>query len=188
MARANRRPGSLRIIAGRWRGRRIPLPDNSAVRPTGDRVRETLFNWLQAEIRGARCLDLFAGSGALGLEALSRGAATVTFVDTDPGIARHLDKIVHELGDDTAEIVVADAHRYLGGSPTAFDIIFLDPPFGNADLGNLCTLLAGGWLAPGARVYLETGRDQDLPELPSGGEWLRQKTAGKVRYALAGFS
>ena len=187
MARANRRPGSLRIIAGRWRGRRIPLPDNAAVRPTGDRIRETLFNWLQADIRGARCLDLFAGSGALGLEALSRGAAAVTFVDADPEIAQHLRKIVHALGADTAEIIAADAYRYLGGSPAAFDVVFLDPPFGNADLGNLCTLLAGGWLAPGARVYVETGRDQDLPELPAESVWLREKTAGKVRYALAGF-
>jgi len=179
------RPGQLRIIGGSWRGRRIDLPFGTVVRPTGDRVRETLFNWLAPIIDGARCLDLFAGSGALGLEALSRGAGETVFVEKDPAAVAHLRDNIEHLACDGATVVAADALRYLRGEPRAFDIVWLDPPFGEFDLSILCTLLGSGWLADGARIYLEMSRHDDLPALPPGWVVDRDKTAGQVRYALA---
>lgn len=179
------RPGQLRIIAGRWRGRRVPVPPNSGIRPTSDRIRETLFNWIAPIIEGARCLDLFAGSGALGLEALSRGARETVFVERDAVAAGHIGSCLDLLECPHARIVHGDALRFLTGDPSRFDIVFLDPPFGDIDLGNLCTLLERGWLVDGARIYLELSRRDDLPELPP--EWVveREKTAGGVRFALA---
>ncbi|MFW2404192.1 MAG: 16S rRNA (guanine(966)-N(2))-methyltransferase RsmD [Gammaproteobacteria bacterium] len=177
--------GQLRIIGGRWRGRRIDLPAGPGVRPTGDRVRETLFNWLAPIMDGARCLDLFAGSGALGLEARSRGAAEVVFVEKDPAaVGRLRDNIAH-LECDGVSVVAGDALRYLRGEPRAFDIVWIDPPFGEFSLSLLCTLLERGWLADGARIYLELGRHDDLPALPANWVVDRDKTAGQVRYALA---
>ncbi len=176
---------SLRIIAGQWRGRRIPLSDEAPVRPTGDRIRETLFNWLTPVIRGARCLDLFAGTGALGLEALSRGAAAVAFVEHDSKLAASLERTLQRFGTDGGTVHCMDALRYLRSVPQPFDVVFLDPPFDSGDLENLCKLLDQGWLAPGARVYLEMSRDRAFPVLPPGWSVLRDKKAGKVRYALA---
>ncbi|TDJ47601.1 MAG: 16S rRNA (guanine(966)-N(2))-methyltransferase RsmD [Gammaproteobacteria bacterium] len=179
------RPGQIRIIGGRWRRHRIALPDDDRIRPTGDRVRETLFNWLMPIIEGARCLDLFAGSGALGLEGLSRGAGQTVFVELDPAAANRLDVTLEQLQCRDATVVNGDARRFLGTAPTPFDIVWLDPPFGEFDLANLCTLLERGWLAPRARIYLELSRHKDLPELPSGWVIDRDKTAGQVRFALA---
>lgn len=184
-ARAPAPPGSLRIIAGRWRGRRLPLPAGDALRPTPDRVRETLFNWLAPMIDGARCLDLFAGSGALGIEALSRGAAEAWFVERDPAIADALRKTLERLGAMGDRVVVEAAESFLSGPPKAFDVVFVDPPFAGRSIGNLCKLLDRGWLRPRARVYLEQDRADPLPELPVGWAVLREKTAGQVRYALA---
>jgi 16S rRNA (guanine966-N2)-methyltransferase len=178
-------PGEVRIIAGAWRGRRVPVVAAVGLRPTGDRIRETLFNWLAPVIEGARCLDLFAGTGALGLEALSRGAAAVVFVERAPAAAAALEASLRKLGGERGRVIATDALRFLDGPSQRFDIVFLDPPFGEADLGKLCTLLAGGWLAGGARVYLEMPRAQALPGLPPGWEVLREKTAGQVRFALA---
>jgi 16S rRNA (guanine966-N2)-methyltransferase len=179
-------PGAVRIIGGAWRGRRLAVLDAPGLRPTADRIRETLFNWLAPVIPGARCLDLFAGTGALGLEALSRGAAEVCFVERQTAVARALEASLQRLGCDTARVVVADALRFLAGPAQRFDIVFLDPPFDEGvALGNLCTLLGTGWLGRDARVYLEMPRDHDLPELPSGWTVLREKSAGEVRYALA---
>jgi 16S rRNA (guanine966-N2)-methyltransferase len=127
-----RRAGStrlLRIIGGTWRGRKLRFPAAAAIRPTPDRVRETLFNWLQAAIPGAHCLDLFAGSGALGLEALSRGAAQVTFVDQDEAAAAALRARLTEWQAHGAEVVRGDALRFLGRPAQACDVVFLDPPF-----------------------------------------------------------
>lgn len=185
MNRRSRPPGEVRIIGGAWRGRRVPVPPGDVVRPTGDRIRETLFNWLAPILPGARCLDLFAGTGALGLEALSRGAAEVVFVERDPAVARNLEASLERLGCDTGHVVTTEARRYLAGTPRGFDVAFLDPPFGLVDPGELCTLLAGGWLNGGARVYIESPRDRPLPVLPPGWQVLREKTAGQVRYALA---
>jgi 16S rRNA (guanine966-N2)-methyltransferase len=185
MKNRGRPPGEVRIIGGIWRGRRVPVIADAAVRPTGDRVRETLFNWLSPVIDGARCLDLFAGTGALGLEALSRGASAVCFVERQAAVARALEASLERLGCRQGRVVISDAARFLAGPPQPFDIVFLDPPFGEAALGDLCTLLDGGWLAPGARVYLELPREHPLPPLPAAWGVLREKTAGQVRFALA---
>jgi 16S rRNA (guanine966-N2)-methyltransferase len=181
--------GELRIIGGRYRGRRLPVPSEPGLRPTSDRVRETLFNWLQPLIDGARCLDLFAGSGALGFEAASRGAREVVMVERVAGVARVLRNNAGVLGAAEVRVEQADALRWLvGTTPRPFDVVFLDPPFALGLLGSACDLLAGrGWLAPDARVYLETSAHVGLPELPLGWHLVRDKAAGQVRYALAIF-
>jgi 16S rRNA (guanine966-N2)-methyltransferase len=183
--RGGRLPGQVRIIGGRWRGRRLPVADAAGLRPTGDRVRETLFNWLAPVIAGARCLDLFAGTGALGLEALSRGAAEAWFVERDAAVAAQLAKSIRRLDSEAAHVSVSDAMRFLAGPPRAFDVVFLDPPFEGPALANLCTLLCAGWLAPGALIYLEMSRGESVPLLPPEWELLREQTAGRVRFALA---
>lgn len=179
-------PGHFRIIGGRWRGRRLTFPDAGGVRPTADRVRETVFNWLQPVIEGARCLDLFAGSGALGLEALSRGAAEAVFVERDRRLAARLRENLETLDAAAAEVIQRDAGAYLNGPARPFDLVFLDPPFRRGALGPLCErLAAGGWLAPGAYIYLEGEAEAGPPTLPAGWECLRSKQAGQVGYHLA---
>ncbi|HEV8331938.1 MAG TPA: 16S rRNA (guanine(966)-N(2))-methyltransferase RsmD [Steroidobacteraceae bacterium] len=180
---AQHAPNRLRIIGGRWRGSRIVFPPLAAIRPSPDRVRETLFNWLQQPIVGARCLDLFAGSGALGLEALSRGAAHVTFVDREPQIGRHLSQTLERLGSRDATVVVEDALRFLSRPPQPFDIVFLDPPFDSGVLQQVGGRLQG-WLAPGAHVYVECPADRSLAMLPAHWAVQRTKRAGQVGYHL----
>lgn len=176
----------LRIIGGKWRGHRLRFASVAGLRPTGDRNRETLFNWLQPVLPGARCLDLFAGSGALGLEAASRGAGRVTLVERTRQAASMLRENVRLLAADTVDVVNMDARRYLSGPPTPLDIVFLDPPFGSGLLADACSRLEdGGWLAPGARVYLEADRSEGLPPMPTGWTLLRQKESGQVLYGLA---
>ncbi len=177
--------GKLRIIGGRWRGRRFPCLPGDLTRPTGDRIRETLFNWLAPFIDGARCLDLFAGTGALGLEALSRGAAETLFVERDGRTARQIETTLRQLDCTTASVIAGDALHFLADTPTPFDIVFLDPPFGVIDPENLCTLLENHWLARGAHVYIEMRRSDAMPKLPSGWTISRDKMAGKVHFMLA---
>lgn len=190
--RGDRRPpGSVRITGGRWRGRRLPVADAEGLRPTTDRIRETLFNWLRPRLGGSRVADLFAGTGILGMEALSRGAAAALFVERDRRLARAIERALAALGaGDTADesagrVLAADAYRLLAdGEPERFDIVFLDPPYGHGRLDELCTLLAGrGWLADEALVYLEHDRRAPL-RLPPGLEVRREKTAGNVRFVL----
>ena len=181
---SSERPGSLRIIGGRWRGRRIVLPSDADIRPTPDRVRETLFNWLTPVIDGMRCLDLFAGSGALGLEALSRGAAETWFVEKSETAAAQLSDILQRLECRSARVITGDALRFLRQEHGCFDLVLLDPPFDTMDLGNLCTLLEANWLAPGAYIYLEMSRESELPAMPATWSTVREKTAGQVRFAL----
>ena len=177
--------GRFRIIGGAWRGRRLALPAGAEVRPTPNRVRETLFNWLAPVIAGARCLDLFAGSGALGLEALSRGAASVVFVDRSPAVARTLAGHLETLRCQQGDIECADALRYLARSPTAFDVVFLDPPYRGGLLApTLARLFEGAWLAPAASVYLEHERGIEPPPAPPGWHLFRSAAAGQVRYHL----
>src|ERR1700722_16956077 len=156
---------SVRIIAGAWRGRRIHFPDVPALRPTPDRVRETLFNWLQHSITDSRCLDLFAGSGALGLEALSRGAKEAVFVEQFPAAARALQEQLVRLGGTAkARILEMGAARFLRTPGAPFDIAFLDPPFGKDALAEYIPLLDGGdWLKVGGLVYLENERAAGVP-------------------------
>jgi len=177
---------TVRIVGGEWRGRLLRFPAVPGIRPTPDRVRETLFNWLQQRVAGTRCLDLFAGSGALGLEALSRGAAEVVFVDAEPAVTRYLVGQLKDFACDRGRVVRADAARYLDGPPQAFDLVFLDPPFDAAVLPDTCRRLEeGDWLAAGAYVYVETPAAAGPPELPAGWTLLRSKRAGEVGYHLA---
>ena len=178
---------SVRIIGGGWRGRRVSFPDIPGLRPTPDRVRETLFNWLQHAISGARCLDLFAGSGALGLEALSRGAKQLVFVEQAVAAARALQEQLVRLGGEArGQVVEMGATRYLRAVPQAFDIVFLDPPFGRDALAEYIPLLdAGQWLKPGALVYLENEKQAGVPPLPAHWQLLKSKSAGEVGYHLA---
>lgn len=175
----------VRIIGGVHRGRKLTFADMPGLRPTGDRIRETLFNWLQPLIAGARCLDLFAGSGALGIEAASRGAGEVVMVDNAPAVIRQLEKNRASLALDQLVIVRADALQFLDQPPTPFDLVFLDPPFDSNLLQPLCQRLDKGWLADGARVYLEEDISRHFPGLPMGWTLLKEKTAGRVRYGLA---
>jgi 16S rRNA (guanine966-N2)-methyltransferase len=176
----------FRVIAGMWRHRRCVFPARQGLRPTPDRVRETLFNWLAPRLAGARCLDLFAGSGALGMEALSRGAREVEFVEKDAETAAAIEGNLAALGG-AARVLVADSLGYLSGAPKPYDIVFLDPPFGTALLTIACERLAAGWLRTGARVYLEYPAAIGIPALPAGWRLLRQKRAGQVGFALAAF-
>ena len=194
-SRAGARPGAvrrgasarvLRIIGGAWRGRKLRFPASEAIRPTPDRVRETLFNWLAAATPGARCLDLFAGSGALGLEALSRGAAHVTFIEQDATAAQQLRTRLSEWQAGDASVLRAEALRYLSGEPSRpFDIVFLDPPFTAGLLGSAAALLErGAWLTPQALIYLEAAAHEGLPGLPESWQALKSKRAGEVGYHL----
>lgn len=159
--------------------------ESMGLRPTPDRVRETLFNWLHGRVAGSRCLDLFAGSGALGLEALSRGAVDVVFVERDTLTARALAERLAEWQAVGARVVCRDARRFLEGAPQSFDIVFLDPPFGGPLLGETAARLhAGGWLVPGGLVYLECAAREGLPPLPVDWQCLRSGRAGEVGYHL----
>jgi 16S rRNA (guanine966-N2)-methyltransferase len=182
-----RSSGALRIIGGRWRGRRLKVPDLPGLRPTPDRVRETLFNWLAPRIEGARCLDLFAGTGALGLEALSRGAARVVLVEREFQALKALRAHVSALGaEGLAQVVEADALRWLERPAEPFDVVFLDPPFSRGLISPVVERLGSGpWLAPEARIYLETEAALEVPPLPSGWMLHRSRRAGSVRYHLA---
>ena len=186
---ARGRPGlrnELRIIGGEWRGRRVQFPPLPQLRPSPDRVRETLFNWLAPVIEGARCLDLFAGSGALGLEAASRGAAAVVLVDREPRVRAALGASIERLGGTGLEAVCADAFVYLTRAGEPFDIVFVDPPFGQGLLVRSCAALAASArLAAGARIYLECAAAEGAPELPPGWALLRSRRAGRVGYHLA---
>lgn len=183
--RRSPRPGYVRIIGGAWRGRRLPVTEAEGLRPTPDRVRETLFNWLAPMIAGTRCLDLFAGTGALGLEALSRGAAEVRFVEWQTVAAKEIEAALERLACPAGTLMVADVFKFLEGTPQAFDLVFVDPPFTGSDRGKLCTLLARGWVKSGTLIYVESDRRSAPPELPQGWSWHKEKTAGQVRFALA---
>ena len=176
----------LRIIGGSHRGRKIEFPTLPGLRPTGDRIRETLFNWLQPVIQGARCLDLFAGSGALGMEAASRGAREVVMIDSASQVIRQLQQHQASLGLRQVKAVRADAISWLDDDPQPFDIVFIDPPFSADLLPLVCgKLQANGWLAEGSRIYLEDDARRSFSHLPVGWELLKEKQAGQVRFGLA---
>jgi 16S rRNA (guanine966-N2)-methyltransferase len=187
--RSRGREGQFRIIAGRWRGRRLAFPPLAGIRPSPDRVRETLYNWLAPVIEGSICLDLFAGSGALGLEALSRGAAHVSFVDRqEPAIRRIRDHLAL-LACENADTSTADAFEYLDNISAAqdreYDIVLLDPPFDSDYADRVITALEGcGVLARRATIYLELPAAKDLPDMPASWKLLHSKTAGQVGYHL----
>ncbi len=179
--------GQLRIIGGKWRGHKLHFAEVEGLRPTGDRIRETLFNWLAAELSGAQCLDLFAGSGALGFEALSRGAANTTLIEKNAFAASLLKKSCALLKADQAVITQADALQWLESvTPSKpFDVIFLDPPFDANLLQPCCDLLKRpGLLSKGSIIYVETDRSQPPPATPPTWHLFREKTSGQVCYRL----
>ena len=183
--------GRVRIIAGRWRGRRLAVEDEPDVRPTPDRVRETLFNWLAPDLPGARCLDLFAGSGALGFESVSRGAAEAVLVDRSRAVCDRLREECARLdAADSVSVIEADALGWLTRRPTGtgapFDIAFVDPPHRlEVHREVAIRLVEHGWLAPTARVWFEVVRRREPPDLPAGWTFLKSGRAGEVRYHLA---
>ena len=178
-----RPPGDVRIIAGRLRGSKLPVADRAGLRPTSDRVRETLFNWLQPVVPGARVLDLFAGTGALGFEAASRGAADVQLVERDPALAANLRAQAGRLRADSVRVHHADALSWLRAPASGrFDIVFLDPPF-DAGLWEPAAALLAPWLAPSAWIYVEAPAGRP-PVLPA--DWMphRHGATRDVHYGL----
>lgn len=177
-------PGKVRIIGGRWRGTRLAVPDAPGLRPTSDRARETLFNWLQPALPGARVLDLFAGTGALGLEALSRGAAEALLVERDPALARALEENLQPLeGGAAARVVRADAVSLLAAPLHGrFDVVFLDPPF-EAGLWQPALDALGPWLTDDAWLYLES---PPQAQVEPGPQWMahRESRSRDARHAL----
>jgi 16S rRNA (guanine966-N2)-methyltransferase len=178
----------LRIIGGQWRGRKLEFMAVDGLRPTPDRVRETLFNWIQPYLAGARCLDLFSGSGALGLEALSRAAESVTFIDLHTITTRQLQNNLHLLKANNAEVVQADVMQWLEARQTdiepRYDLVFMDPPFRKDMVARCCELLESrNLLADNAVIYVET-ESSHTPQVPSNWREHRSKTAGQVSYRL----
>lgn len=175
------KPNQVRIIAGQWRGRKLSFPGEEGLRPTPDRLRETLFNWLTPALPGASCLDLFAGSGALGFESASRGATRVVLVEKNIHAFRALKQNNRLLGADTIEPLQLDALGYLKRTAEAFDIVFLDPPFNSGLLKPVCVRLQeAGWIATGGFIYVETPVNQSNEDIPA--EWIvqKEKRAGQV--------
>jgi len=178
---------TIRIIAGQWRGRKLTVTNAEGLRPTGDRVRETLFNWLMPHTAGSRCLDLYAGTGALGLEALSRGASFVQFAEYNSAAAQQLNRNLQTLQCSDAQVYTGDAQKLLESGGEPYDIIFIDPPFSqNLWLHSLELLVQKGFLHRDTLVYIEHPKSQTLAFAP---QWQchREKTAGDVCYALHQF-
>lgn len=190
MVRKSGKRNSLRIIGGDLRSRRVEFLEHEGLRPTGDRVRETLFNWLQNTIPAARCLDLFAGSGVLGIEALSRGARSVDFVEADSKVVAQLQQTVRALQLNAARVSRARAEEWLTESARKeeqllYDVVFLDPPFADEQLPSICQLLNNsGKLQRAARVYIESDKPLDESWTPVGWVQLKSKKAGQVYFYL----
>ena len=177
----------LRIIGGKWRSRTIPFPSAQGLRPTGDRVRETVFNWLAPSIEGARCLDLFAGSGALCFESLSRGAAHCTALELQDAAVRQLRESATVLEALDLRIVQTNSLQYLenNGTQQRYDLVFVDPPFDTPLLSSACALLERGqWLATNAKIYCELSAADNSFVPAHNWQLLREKISGGVRYCL----
>ncbi|MEO7325372.1 MAG: 16S rRNA (guanine(966)-N(2))-methyltransferase RsmD [Dokdonella sp.] len=186
MSKANLKTntGTLRIVAGSLRGSRLNVPGMQGLRPTPDRVRETLFNWVAPTIAGARCLDLYAGTGALGIEAMSRGAGECVLVERDRGLCKLLQDNLTRLQVANAKVINDDVGGFLATPGAPFDLVFLDPPFGaNLWAASAQQLEQGGWLRPGAFVYVEAAPEADFA-LPPTWSLHREGHAGAVRFAL----
>ena len=177
--------GQVRIIAGHWRGRKLSFPDKEGLRPTPDRVRETLFNWLQADISGAKCLDLFAGSGALGFEAASRGAESVVMLDRDVETITALKENAQLLQAEQVRIKADDAIQYLQSNKQEFDVVFIDPPYQAGLVASCCELLEQQHcLSNHAKIYLEYDVQDEITGLPENWHCEKNKKAGQVAYQL----
>ncbi|HTM64334.1 MAG TPA: 16S rRNA (guanine(966)-N(2))-methyltransferase RsmD [Gammaproteobacteria bacterium] len=179
------KPGTVRIIAGQWRSRRLKVPDIKDLRPTPDRVRETLFNWLSQMIAGARCLDLFAGSGVLGFEALSRGASKVVMVDESSEVVELLREQLQLFHAENGEVVRAKIPGQLKLAEEPFDIVFVDPPYQSGLLLPVCKYLEEQkFLADGAYIYLEAAETIKDNDLPLGWHIIKSSKAGQVAFHL----
>ncbi|MEZ7766886.1 16S rRNA (guanine(966)-N(2))-methyltransferase RsmD [Haemophilus parahaemolyticus] len=179
--------GEVRVIAGLWRGRKLPVLNAEGLRPTTDRVKETLFNWLMMDVANARCLDCFSGSGALGIEALSRQAQAVFFLEKFASAAQQLKKNLASLKTDKGTVINTDTLAYLAqkNNDTPFDIIFIDPPFHHQFVPQILPLLQqNNWLAENALIYVET--EKNHPPLPLAENWqiIKEKSAGMVTSRL----
>ncbi|MDP2902907.1 MAG: 16S rRNA (guanine(966)-N(2))-methyltransferase RsmD [Methylovulum sp.] len=175
----------LRIIGGEWRSRQIHFVDAPGLRPTPARVRETVFNWLQRDITGSRCLDCYAGSGALSFEAASRGASTVVQLENNPLTCRTLKANAVALDAAQIKLVQTDVFRYLAGDAELFDLVFIDPPFAMGLAAPTCCWLEDkNWLGQHAKIYLETESTLKLAGMPDNWQLLKRKTAGEVAYYL----
>lgn len=177
--------GQVRIISGLWRGRKLPVHDAEGLRPTTDRVKETLFNWLAQDIPHAKCLDLFAGSGGLGFESASRQADKVTMLEMNPQAFAQLKTNIAALKASNIEAVNTDTLTYLKQPGQAYDVVFIDPPFRQGLLQETVQLLEqNGWLAANAMIYIESEKELPLTELPDSWQLYREKLAGQVCYRL----
>ena len=175
----------IRIIAGEWRSRQLLFEDTPELRPTPARVRETLFNWLQQDVIGSRCLDLYAGSGALGFEAASRGATSVSIVENNAQACRLIKENTVKLAANQIKIIQSDVFRFLAGDASPFDLVFLDPPFGKNMAQQTCHWLEDkGWLVVHAKVYVEVESKIVLEGMPLNWKLLKSKKAGEVAYYL----
>lgn len=183
----NRQQGEVRVIAGLWRGRKLPVLTAEGLRPTTDRVKETVFNWLMTDIADSRCLDCFAGSGSLGIEALSRRAQAVTFLEKFANAAVQLKKNLLALKTEKGTVIQTDSLQFLaqknGGEP--FDIVFVDPPFHQGFVPQVLAHLAqNGWLAENALIYVETEKHHMPLALPENWQIIKEKPAGQVMSRL----
>ncbi|ELI5733364.1 16S rRNA (guanine(966)-N(2))-methyltransferase RsmD [Vibrio fluvialis] len=177
--------GQVRIISGLWRGRKLPVHDAEGLRPTTDRVKETLFNWLAQDIPRAKCLDLFAGSGGLGFESASRQADKVTMLEMNPQAFAQLKTNIAALKANNIEAINTDTLAYLKQPGQAYDVVFIDPPFRQGLLQETVQLLEqNGWLAANAMIYIESEKELPLTELPESWQLYREKLAGQVCYRL----
>ncbi|SUT88337.1 putative methylase [Actinobacillus ureae] len=179
----NKPTGKVRVIAGLWRGRKLPVLNAEGVRPTTDRVKETLFNWLMNDVAGSRCLDCFAGSGSLGIEALSRQAQAVVFLEKFVNAANLLKNNLTSLKTTNGTVINTDTLQYLAQKNPAqgFEVVFVDPPFNHGFLPKVLKLLADNqWLADNALIYVETEKNHPPLELPNNWQIIKEKTAGQV--------
>ncbi|QOQ68695.1 16S rRNA (guanine(966)-N(2))-methyltransferase RsmD [Photobacterium damselae] len=181
----NRQSGFVRIISGQWRGRKLPVHDVEGLRPTTDRVKETLFNWLAQDIYQAKCLDLFAGSGSLSFEALSRGAESLTMIELDPKAAAQLKQNLTAIGATNATLHNTNSVNFLNQAGTPHDLVFIDPPFRKDLIQQVITALeANHWLSPNALIYIEAEKELGSIDVPPSWHLYREKTAGQVCYRL----
>ncbi len=177
--------GFVRIISGLWRGRKLPVHDAEGLRPTTDRVKETVFNWLAQDVPQAKCLDLFAGSGGLGFEAASRQADSVTLIELNPAAFKQLEQNIASLKANNIVAKNTDALNYLSQAGTPHHVVFIDPPFRKGLLSETISLLEqNGWLAEDAMIYIETEKELSIAGLPESWRLHREKTAGQVSYRL----
>ncbi|HIF9340998.1 TPA: 16S rRNA (guanine(966)-N(2))-methyltransferase RsmD [Photobacterium damselae] len=181
----NRQSGFVRIISGQWRGRKLPVHDVEGLRPTTDRVKETLFNWLAQDIYQAKCLDLFAGSGSLSFEALSRGAESLTMIELDQKAAAQLKQNLTAIGATNATLHNTNSVNFLNQAGTPHDLVFIDPPFRKDLIQQVITALEDNhWLSPNALIYIEAEKELGSIDVPPSWHLYREKTAGQVCYRL----